>query len=196
MSNGNVFQNVAPWLKAAGTVAGAFNPVVGAGITGLGTAMGGFQAEQQKQAELATTAELQKTKDRLIADYNAGKISAETYDAAMKDIQGRVKDLDQSQKDYQSDLNAFKGTEAGSALLGGLTKNALERQAAQQQAADYLTSETAATPLQQYRKDADVKRQMALNTQQNLANNVANQLNALTQSRAQNTQLLGQMFNR
>ena len=196
MSNGNVFQNVAPWLKAAGTVAGAFNPVVGAGITGLGTAMGGFQAEQQKQAELATTAELQKVKDKLIDDYKNNRITSEAYSEAMDQLRKQTSQLDQNKTDYQSDLNATKGTEVGSSLLNNLIQNATNRQGYQQYMSDALTGEIAATPLQQYRKDADVKRQMALNTQQNLANNVANQLTSLNQGRAQNAQLIGNILSK
>ena len=192
----NFFQNVAPWLKTAGDVVTSFNPALGIPLKVAGTAMGGFQAEQQKQAELATTAELQKVKDKLIDDYKNNRITSEAYSEAMDQIRKQTAQLDQNKTDYQSDLNAIKGTEVGSSLLNNLIQNATNRQGYQQYMSDALTGEIAATPLQQYRKDADVKRQMALNTQQNLANNVANQLSSLNQGRATNAQLIGNILSK
>lgn len=177
----------------AGINAVTGNPIGAA----VGTAKGlynlytGFQNAQTQQNDIGLNQDSQKAAKRIQDAFINNEIGGKEYRELMSKIGAGANDLDQNQRDYQTTQNQNRGTLGENALLSNVVQNATARQAAQQTAADMLATDIASNPLAQYNLDTDVKRRMALNNQQNLANNVTNQLSNLQAARQTNAGLIG-----
>ncbi|HEY9701726.1 MAG TPA: hypothetical protein V6C58_04735 [Allocoleopsis sp.] len=134
--------------------------------------------------------ETQKQIEGLLAAQKAGYVNDAQFQSEMQKLGLTAKDLDQYQRNYQDTQTQNRGTAGENPLISNLISNATNRQQWQQQAGDALASELAANPLRQYNLDTDLKREMAFQNQKNLANNVTNQLTALSNARSTNADMI------
>lgn len=171
---------------ATGNYLGAAKNAVGA----VGDVVNGVRNFQTQQNDIGLTHDSQAAAKRIQTAFANGEIGGKEYREMMAHIGAGVNDLDQNQRDYQTTQNQNRGTVGENTLLSNVIANATNRQQAQQASADQLASNIANNPLAQYNLDTDVKRRMALNNQQNLANNVTNQLSQLGAARSVNADLI------
>ena len=147
---------------------------------------GQWQAKGKAQQNYDTS---QDQAAKLLEAHQKGILSAEEYAAKIRGL-GSTSGLNREQSNYGSTQNENRGTAGENPLISNLIGNATNRQQFQQQSADELSNALAANPLRQYNLDTDLKRQMAANNQQNLANNVRDQLSQLGAARSVNADMI------
>ena len=166
------------------------NANIGTVLQNAGQTVNNVENSAFSQANLANHAATLGEIAQLHEAFINKKINAQEFNAEMSRIAETVNQLSQGQKDYFTTQNENRGTAGENPLISNLISNATNRQQWQQQAADDLTSTIAANPLRQYNLDTDLKRQMAADNQRNLANNVTNQLTALSNARSINADMI------